>query len=71
MREAGRDCPGCRRNSVTNATWKESLARYWKPAAVWSIVYMALSLATGHWKAYFFGALAFLALYMYIKKVVQ
>jgi curved DNA-binding protein CbpA len=71
MREAGRDCPGCRRNSVTSATWKEILARYWKPAACWSIVYLALSLATGHWKVYFLTALAFLALYLYIKKEVK
>jgi len=71
MREAGRDCPGCRRKPVTSATWKETLARYWKPATCWSVVYLALSLATGHWKVYFLTALAFLALYLYIKKEVK
>jgi len=71
VRKAGRDCPRCRPKPVTSATWKESLARYWKPAACWSVVYLALSLATGHWKVYFCTGVAFLALYLFIKKAVK
>ena len=43
----------------------------WKPAVGWSIVYLALSLSTGYWKAYLFIALVLLALYSYIKWAVQ
>jgi hypothetical protein len=40
----------------------------WKPTAVWSIVYLAQSLSNGYWIADFFITMAFLALYLFIKK---
>jgi hypothetical protein len=73
-REAGFYCPGCGLDSTgggTSRSRNHSVADMWKPAAGWSIAYLALSLATGYWKAYFFIALALLAFYLFIKKVVQ
>jgi hypothetical protein len=43
----------------------------WKPAAVWSIVYLAQSLSNGHWIADFFITLGLFGLYLFIKKAVQ
>jgi hypothetical protein len=50
IREGGRDCPRCGRSSVgreTRCSSDQSGAGMWKPAAVWSICYLALSWATG------------------------
>jgi DNA-directed RNA polymerase subunit RPC12/RpoP len=73
IREAGRDCPRCSLNSVGGGTWwswKQSVAGMWKPAAVWSIVYLVQSLSNGHWIADFFITLALFGLYLFIKKKV-
>jgi hypothetical protein len=74
VREAGGDCPGCRPNPAgggTSRSRKQTIAGMWKPAAVCSIVYLALSLSNGRWIADFFATLAFLALYLFIKRGVQ
>jgi transposase-like protein len=72
IREAGRDCPRCGQNSVGGGTWwswKQSIAGMWKPAAGWSMVYLALRLTAGYWQADFFIfiTLAVIALYSFIK----
>jgi len=42
----------------------------WKPAAVWSIVYLVQSLSNSRWIADFFITLALFGLYLFIKKKV-
>jgi hypothetical protein len=74
-REAGRYCPGCGLDSAAGGTSrprKKSVAGMWKPAALWSIVYLVQSLSNGHWIADFFITLMVLGLYLFIKtKAVQ
>jgi hypothetical protein len=70
-RKAGGDCPRCRLNSVgggTGRSQKQSGAGMWKLLAGWATVFVALSLSNGRWKTDFFVTLAFLALYLFIKK---
>lgn len=73
-REAGRYCPDCGLDSVAGETWrsrKQSVAGMWKPAAGWSIVYLAQALVNGHWIADFIITMALLALYVFMKKGIS
>jgi curved DNA-binding protein CbpA len=72
MREPGRDCPHCLRDSFRSRNSrqrKQSVGGIWKLAG-WSIAYVALSLSNGRWEADFFIILAFFALYLFIKKAL-